>query len=582
VKLGGFVKVVAWVQAIFSRHPYTFTVIISLLYLILFQASFMTSGDIWAESFYEYVYGAVIAGWSGFFHTGIAGYFNFLPKLLSFSYLLLGFPADQVDYFMRISTVLFAIACTSFIAHPYNRYLIKSDVIRSALSLLVLMTLYHVSSFSFINVWYLGFLPIIFVSLHPQRFSGELRQLGYAAFAMAVCLTKPSVILLPLIIYRAVRHKEYLLGGIIVFSVALQALLFLTSNFLESQPPQPHVGLFSKLTNTLLYIGLLELKLFGIQPVNPWLLVIALALLAVIIVAVSKVLGYVKTGLLTLTMMLASYTAIYSPDSAPVFVRVSYEALFYDQLKLQREVMVYFFILLFIFLLLSRLYNIKNNKLPHFGRFLLVAGVIILMAIAVYRPIDTKSANLHVNIEPFRASLKHDEPVCMPIPPTPSWVPHGFSEGPTYGWYYESRGLGTCYRSNYDETIDYKSFKDSIGSSRQVNIKPLGAADKKHKIKAILLPVHVPDSRSHTLVLQNLNTGKIYTAPIEPQEPDDRLAFVAFNLAGEKNQQEYRYALREKGVEDSKISTGRFKDSDLALFAYFLPEDKEARPKESL
>ena len=73
-----------------QRRPFVTAVSVGTLYLLISQYKFVVSGDAWAEDFYEYVHGAIANGWNGFFYTGIAGYFNFIPKLLSYRHLQTG------------------------------------------------------------------------------------------------------------------------------------------------------------------------------------------------------------------------------------------------------------------------------------------------------------------------------------------------------------------------------------------------------------------------------------------------------------------------------------------------------------
>lgn len=129
-----------WNQ-VFLRHPYLYTILFCSLYLLLFQQPFISTGDTWAEAYYEYVHGAIANGWQGFFHAGIAGYFNFLPKLISYPYIQFGLPVDKIDHFFRICTILYAVVSVAYIAHRHNRYLIRNDWLRSGLALLTLMSL---------------------------------------------------------------------------------------------------------------------------------------------------------------------------------------------------------------------------------------------------------------------------------------------------------------------------------------------------------------------------------------------------------------------------------------------------------
>lgn len=565
-----FIRAVA---SSFARYTHFYAFGGMLLYLLVFQFQFITTGDGWAEAFYEYVHGAVTTGWQSFFDLGIAGYFNFLPKLLTYPYILFNAPLEYIDYFYRFAVIGFTLGCISFIAHPYNRDLIKNDLLRTLLALAVLLTFYHISSFSMINVWYVGFIPIILVSLSPHKFQTEWQQLFYAAFTMAVCLTKPSLIVLPLIIYRMIRHKELLLGSILLFPVILQACLFFSSTYYEfwSAARTEHVDLLSKVANTLLYPGLLIWKLYQVHPANFALVTAGTALIGILFLILWRVRGFIQMTLIGLVLCLASYTAIYPPDTPPFSVKDTFGSLFGDYMKLQRELLISFVIVLLLFICAS--FIIQCFAKHRYSRYITVAtfAAIIFLTAMSFRVIDAKGSHLYVNLDPFRPSLAKDTPICMPVAPTPSWYPPNTS---VYGWYYESWDYGTCGKTNYDKTINYNSFgRQKIDGGMPIKVVNI----HHHDIKSLYLPVQNPDStRATTLVLRNTKTGKTYEAPIDAKR-DDRLTFVAFNLEGEDSEDEYSYTLTEKNVKKSTLSTGIFTDGRLAHYSYFLPKELPKR-----
>lgn len=551
------------IDKLLNNHPYVFTVLISFLYLGILQFSFSTSGDTWAESFYEYVHNAVSTGSSEFFKTGIAGYYNFLPKLLSYSYVHVGLPLGYIDHFLRASVVVFAVLCIGFIGHPYNKHLIKNNYIRITFALLMLMALYHVSSFSFINVWYVGFIPIILISLHNKKINKEITQVGYAAFAMMICLTKPSIILLPFVMYRMIRLKEWLLGSIILFAISLQTLLFFTSAYYHSLPISAPVNLFEKFYNVFLYAGLSLLKLLQLPPSSLLIVILAGIFLLVLSIVAIKSRSLLQASLIVATFILAIYTAIYSPDAAPIHVAANYSSIFGDIFKLQREILIDFFVLLLLFISVDYI-----NRLPRFAsrksKFRLDLGVSILLfcvLILVYRPIDTQSSNIHINIDSFRSSLTKKDAICMPIPITPSWVPGET----TYGWYYESRIYGSCLKQNYEKQINYSSFVHKLSNNFVIN------NDSPLTINSILIPIVNPTTNKSVAVqLKNIVTGKVYYSTIEAKKNNDKLSFVAFNLNSESLAEFYTYRISEVDNTHSNLTTGLFTDESIAYYPYFI------------
>ena len=554
----------------FEQHPYWYAAGVLLLYLVTFQFTFVTTGDAWAEAFYEYVHGAMANGWQGFFHTGIAGYYNFLPKLFSYPLVLLNFPVGYIDYFFRFAVIAYTIGCIAYIAHSSNRYLIKNDYLRLLLALMTLMSYYHISSFSFINVWYVGFIPMILISLNPRKFDHEWQQLLYAGFAMSICLTKPSVIVLPLVVYRMIRHREWLLGAIITFAIGLESLLFFTSEFYVrfSSIIAQHVGLPVRIMNVMLYVGLLFLKLFQAYVTHLWLIAGAFLAVLGLIVVVIMARGVLQAALLALTGFIAAYTALYSPDTPPVDVNKLYELLLHDQMKLQREVMISFFLLLFLFITLQYLRDhIKLlPKRPHL-KTTLAAGVLLLLTGLEYRPLQALDARNYINIDAFRADLTAHRANCMPIPPTPSWLSYDYQSGPTYPWYYENGAYGSCDKQNYDKSINYHSFSSRIGSGRDITIENTTTKP----ITSLMVAVSNPNPhQTRSLALENIDTHQTYEATIKAKPNNDRLSYLAFNLRTEPQAATYRYILKEAGTRDSGLTTGSFTDGGVVYFPYFV------------
>ncbi len=543
----------------FYRLPHVYALLFCLVYLLIFQWNFVSTGDAWAEAFYEYVHGAVANGVHGFFTTGIAGYYNFLPKLLSFPYVILGLPLNHIDQFFRLGVIAFAVASISFIAHPYNRPVIKSDLLRVLLSLCTLMTIGHISSFSMINIWYVGFIPIILISLSPNRFKNEFSQIIYAAFGMAVCLSKPSIVLLPLVLYRAWRHKEYLLGSILTFAIGLQTLLFFSSTFYSSSPPAAHVGILSKLSDILLYPGVILLKIVHIYPANLLYVVLSTAVLILFSLYAYKKLGLVRISVLLAFTFGLIYTSVFPPDSPLPRVLSSYKYIYLDHTKLQRDIVLSFLLVLSLMFFIEFMMN-NATRLARYQRYTLIS-LLLLFVISLYRPIDVSSSNLYVSIDSFRSDLHARSATCMPIAPTPTWVPVNAKPGPTYGWYYEADALGSCSKLNYEKTLDPVNYiKSPAVSPYMIDVGPNG------KIRSLLIPVrtnHAQDTVDFTLT--NIDSKKVFRFKVKGRQTD-RNAFASFNLGGESQQAVYRYKLSAS----SQYEIERFTDGTQAFFAYYL------------
>ncbi len=553
--------------ASFARRPHWYVLGLCIAYLGLLQTRFVLSGDTWAEAFGEYVEGAQYHQWQSFFQIGIAGYYNFLPKLISYSYVILDLPMQYIDYYFRAVVTLFTAGAVSFIAHPYNRSVIKNNILRGFLALMTLMIFNHVSTFNLINVWYVAFIPIIFVSLNPRKFTSQWAQIAYVAYALAVCLSKPSLILLPLVIYRAIRFKEYLLGFILTFAITLQSLLFFSSAYYAKFDPHP-VDLASKLINLLLAPGLLLLKMFETYPYHLLMVAAASAIIGACVVIVWRSKGFWQTAALGSVFGVSVYTYLYSPDAPPLSIFRSHIQAFKDPMKLQREVLVAFFVLLFLVLAVDYIVGRYGKKtILGIGVTPIAVASLTILTVMQYRPIDTQSSSVSTNIDPFRASLRDKISTCMPIPPTPTWMPPDY-KGTTSGWYYQSYGV--CAATNYNTVIDHDSFTKPLGAGHAITVP----SSKTQQVKALMLPLSNPTpTKARTLQLTNLDTKRSYTAVLKAKANGEALSFVTFNLVGEPVvATAYHYRLTELDQPNSTLTTGIFKyDGRLVHYAYSMP-----------
>lgn len=546
---------------VIRNNLYLVTALLCVVYLCILQFPFVSSGDAWAEAFYEYVHGALVSGWQSFFQPGIAGYYNFLPKLLSYPYVILGLPLDKIDYFFRFGIIIFTVACVSFIAHPYNRTVIKNDGLRVSLSLLALMTLTHISTFSMINVWYVGFIPIILISLSDNRFKNEFPQILYAVFALAVCFTKPSIILLPLVWYRMIRHKEYLLGFIITFAIALQSLLLLSSAFYASQAHPAASSLLTKTSSMFLYPGLLLLKTLKIEPHRLAAVILASLLLYVIVLFALKRLGAIRASVLTMSTGITLYTTLFPPDVPLGAVRTNFHALFRDVNKLQRDVVLQF-LLMFVIILAIDLLVLNAAKTRQRAYTYAGYSACIVIAFCTFRPIDVTAAGSYVNIDPFRNDLHARTVKCMPITPTALWGTNYEIPAVTYPWYFESAPYGSCGRSNYSKIIDQQTFNLPLSKTPVLAIQ----LERAFPMRSLAIPLRTTSrSTTATITLKDLDTGNSYVAQIDKRQ-NDTMTYVIFNINGSSTEDHYRYRITSS---NPGVYSGKFTDGSVANFMYY-------------
>lgn len=545
------------IRGCFHKHPFFVSLLIATLYLLFLQFPFITSGDSWAESWYEYIHEAFVNGSKGFFHLGIAGYFNLLPKLLSFPFVILDMPLQYVDYFFRYATTVFVVGCTSFVAHQYNRTIIKSDALRVILALGLLLCFNHITSFSMINAWYVGFIPIVLISISPTKFKTQLGMIIYASFALLVSLTKPSIILLPLVLYRAQRHKEYLLAFVITLGIILQTLLLLTSSYLSSFP-QITTGIVSRIANTLLYPGLLALKSFDLAPSSIICIILACVLIVIVAYLASKKVGILAVGAILLAIAGASYSSLYAPDQPAPSVTQHYMSLFNDDSKLQREIVIRLLLLLIAFIGLGVFYEQKKNY-----RFLGVGilAVSACLTLLLYRPIDVTSASLVTNLAPFRKEMRQRTVDCIPIAPNVLWDANK-EMNYAFPWYFEQHAYATCGRTNYGKLFSTSSFTTRVSELQPITID----LEKPYSLTAFSLPIRLSSKDSvATLTLTDRVSGAQFIAKVEKRQ-FDAMANPVFNLANADKSLHHEFLLSSSNPD---VFVGHFDDNTPITFTYY-------------
>ncbi len=537
--------ILRWLQA----RPHAVASLVLIAYLAILQPRFIWSGDVWAEGYAEYLVNALTFGWKTFFSLGWANYFNLIPKVLSNLYVTLHLPVGYIDYFYRATVVLYAVASTAFIAHPSNRRLIPSDSLRILLALATIEILYHVSSFSFINVWYIGFVVVVMICLNPRPMRSGW-QIPYGIFAIAAVLTKPSIILLPLVAYRAYRTKEYVAGGIIAGAIGLQTLLMALSYPSVTLEP---IRLTTKAAILALGSGLVALKALNIPPVSLAIVALAMGVLMGLVWYVGRTRGWLLASTLVATFGLATYTQYFVPDlPAPAFFR-QFQDIFHDDFKLQRAIMPSFLVLLLIYLAADSFLRFGGRwrwlrPVPPVAIF---ASLLALVAVQ-YRPIDLQRAVFAADISQYRHSLNARQSVCVPIPPHPGW--DNYLKVPAGNWWFQH--YGGCIGRHYEQSPApglSQTFPDGL---------PLVVAGQSDlQLKSVLVALYNPRPRNrHHLQLRDQATGHIYTAIVPAKTNGEALSYVAFNLHGLEPQQQYHLLLTD-------VTPGRPLPLKAALFA---------------
>lgn len=537
------------------KHPAIVAIFSLFLYLALFQTQFLRSGDIWAEAYMEYLPKALDKDWWAVIMPSWEGYVTLLPSFFTKLFVDLQAPLGAIDAYFRAITILFVVGCL-IITFRAARGLIPSLWQRLVLILALILPLSHISAFSFINVWYIGFVPLAVLCLNPKRLS-VLQQILYVLFAAVVAFTKPSVILAPFIIYRAVKTKEYISNIIVLAAVATQTyLLFFAgqngARQLASDALQIIQGLY-------VGAGVEVLKLLHIAPNDILILLANLSLVAVLSLLVWRR-GWLIAGLLAFGFAFSVYAHVLAPGvDVPRAAHAGY--LFEDIYKIQRELLIYEFLIISLGLLLPDAWCFATSFKKNPARFAAIASLIILTLLfgaSVYRPIDTRSSALMVNIDPFRSSLNLRQPTCAPVAPLPSWSP-GTS------WHLSLKG--GCTVNNTGLQFAFGSFMtplDRGGMSLTVQ-----GMDDQHSLLAVMVPVRITGQSD--FYLQDVKSGAVF-ATRNLRTPSGE-QFIAFNTASLPPALEYKFVLNSS----APALAGNFSRSQTpAHYPYFMALPKSA------
>ena len=526
-------RLLTMVRVYISNHPIVTALVSIAAYFILLQLSFVTSGDIWAEGYMEYLHKAVTFHWDAVTAPSWEGYMTLLPSFFSKLYISMQMPLGFIDIWYRLIAVVFAAGSLAIIASPLTRTVWPRLWQRLVVIAFLLFTLWHVSAFSFINIWYVGFVPIaiLCMSAVPMR---VWQKVAYTIFGVVLALTKPSVILMPFLVYRAIKTKEYISNGLIFIAACYQTylLFFATSNG-ERHVPSDVLGIIKTL---YVGVGTEVLKLVHIAP-NDVLVALATMLVVGIFALLVWRRGWLMAGLAAFGFSFAVYSYVLAPDpSANTFTLTSAQ-LFADHYKLQREILIMAFFIVAIGMLLpdawAKLRSLRAKWRPY--AYAGGALAIVIFGIMVYRPIDTTSGSVAIDITPFRPTLTLRQPACMPVAPLPSW-------SPGTAWFFAQNG-GCVFQGPSRAPAETAFTRDTINAPLRV------AGVEGHNLMTVMVPVNVAAPHTAKIVrLKEVESGMVFTGKIMATSQNG-VQFVAFNVAGLPMRLEYSFIVAgEKGV----------------------------------
>ncbi len=544
-----------------AKHPFWAAVIFCLVYLIILQKAFLFSGDVWAETHMEYLDEAINEKYAKIFEAGWAGYLTILPSLLAKIYIFFDLPTGYIDFYYKAIIVVFTIGCVSFCASKFNQQLIKPFWLRLLLCAALLLLLYDISIFSFINIWYLGFVPLILTALNPGRLSPK-QQAVYAVFGLLVVLSKPALLLFPFLLYRGVKSKEYFSNALVGTGVVYQTVIMLFFDPRNSG---------ATATRDLLVIaqavftgGAAELfKLFRVVPTNFIYIIAANILLTALLFLVYKKYGALRSGLLAFGYAFSVYAYMLAPDAFLYQGLREFAHIYPFSFKYQREFLInVFFVLIFLFALLAAHSLLKGRVSKTQKKFVNAGGIFVLalLLFRFYTPIDVESAGVAANIEPFRHALNTGQSTCMPIPPTPRYFPHA-------SWVYESN-TPLCHARNFELSPDFDHMDISLKQPVTFTIPN----DTPYELKTVYLIVrNKSPHRAASLSLIDRSSGMSFSAKI-PARKSETINFISVNVAGMPFRTAYEFALSSPNPD---LYWGTFKEKRKhSYYPYFA----ETRP----
>ncbi len=547
-------------DAFVRRQPMHAAVILGALYLVVFQRQFVLTGDVWAETHMEYLDEALKHGPEMIFTPGWAGYLSLLPSLLAELYVSLGLPIGYIDVFYKLAIVVFALGCMAACASNTMKGLVENVWLRLALALSMLLLLKDISIFSFINIWYLGFVPLILLCLSTSKLT-EKQQLFFAVGGLLLVLTKPSILLLPFVLYRMVRTKEYFSGGVVAAGVVLQ-----TVTMIFFDPRNAGAAATREIVTIVKAVftggGVELLKMLHVIPTHFVYVVLANALLLGILVIIYRRWGLVRAGLLVFGYAFAVYAYVLAPDAA-IFSRLTnYEQIYAYNFKYQREFLVNIFLVISMFLAAMVAWPLIRKRLP--GRVgLVVAGVTAGLWLGLlHTPIDVESAGVAASISPFRQSLNTGQSVCVPIPPTPKYFPNA-------NWQYAFNT--ECHNRNFDRSPDYDSMNISLRDKISFTILNDASFDEDRPLKTVYVVVKNLDPKTPAAFkLTEVVSGKEFTGYV-PARGREELNFIPVNVASVPMRDEYEFTISS---DSDQLRWGRFDTGDVYLYYPYFGETR--------
>lgn len=544
------------------NHPFIWAVVACFLYLIIFQFNFITTGDAWAESFAEYLDESLRKGVSEVFAQNWAGYLTVAPSAIAKLYVHFGGPIGYADYFFRLVVIGFAVISASLVALKMNRYIIKNDYIRIFFAISILAVLGDVASFSFINVWYIGFIPVILYCLYSNKL-GTKSDVLMGSYGALISLTKPLLILMPLIVYRMVKTRQYAGSTILLIATSIQSyqILFNDKRQIVSDS---NFDILTALGALFTGSTTAVFKLFQSVPGSLLLLFIVAVGLCVVAWLLWQAKGVWLALWISLVFAFCVYTYALAPDGPAYYGIELYRDMASFNLKSQREILINSLLLLALFIgvdyLVSKYRTLSFVKIPRQKTSVFVIPICLLILCLVHRPIDTTSAGVtNQPLDAFRSQLNTEQPSCVPLAPSALFFPNA-------NWSFSYKG--TCQTLTHDLNIfkpDFQHMESPIKG--QVLIYDTKAFRlQRSELQAIVIPIVNRADDAPEVTINEVNSGKKYSTTALGNGGDIQL--ITFNTTGLSSQDKYKFIISSKST--GLYGANYLEQRSLVTYPYFL------------
>lgn len=551
------------VNSFVHAHPYWAGVIVVCLYMLCFRLSFLTHGDAWAESFAEYLDESLKKGWSEVFAQNWAGYYTLVPSFLAKLITVLPYPLGYVDFFFRYIAVIFAVSSVSLLAARANRWLIANDYLRILLTVLLIAALPDLASFSFINIWYIGLIPLVALYINPAQFRPRNDAI-LGLYGTLLALTKPFLVMIPLSIWRAFKSRQYLGPSLVLAASGLQAYQILF-NDTRGLTEQSHLGLAQVVGGLFMGTGTAVLKLLHVVPNNIWYVVLANVLLAIMFWYVLRKRGIMTALILASILLYSVFTYVLPPDAQVYHGLESFQSMYYYVFKSQREILINGIILLVTFIdadiLLAHIRQTRTKQ--RHNLLILFGAACLLVFVAVQRPLDTTSSAVSNRpIDVFRTDLTDGTPACVPLSPTQTYIREA-------NWFFSYKGV--CTDIGHDLNLFKPDFTKMNIPAKQQTLELHAQYFRVNDAELVTLVVPVRNDirqKNHLLIKDNM-TGKVFRGSVAPTNGD--VQFVTIRFHGLPKQNNYTLRIDQ---ERPGLRIGYFASTNTPIsYAYFLAKE---------